>query len=69
MDELVDAGAALGVLPDDPGALAQAIVGPLAGPGLAAISGAGRAFAQSRHTADAMAAAHQALYEEMLHHG
>jgi phosphatidylinositol alpha-1,6-mannosyltransferase len=66
MDELVDAGAVLGVPPSDAGALAATIADALGGPALAALARSGRAFALARHTAQAMACAHQALYREML---
>lgn len=66
MDELVEAGAVLGVPHSDAGALATTIAETLSGPALAALAGAGRAFALARHTAQAMACAHQALYMEML---
>lgn len=66
MDELVHAGAALGVLPSDPAALAAALTRLLEGPALADMALAGRAFAMARHTAQAMAAAHQDIYRELL---
>lgn len=66
MDELVDAGAVLGVPPSDAGALAATIADTLSGPALVALARSGRAFALARHTAQAMAGAHQALYREML---
>ncbi len=66
MDELVDAGAAQGVPPSDPGALAAAITRMLDVNTLARRSSEGRAFALSRHTAQAMASAHMAIYRELL---
>ncbi len=67
MQELVDAGAALGVPPLDPEALARSLVGLLSGPGRAAAFGqAGRAFVLQRHTPEAMAEAHARLYRLLL---
>ncbi len=67
MEELVEAGAALGVPPMDPEALARALVGLLSGPGRAAAFGqAGRAFVLQRHTPEAMAEAHARLYRVLL---
>lgn len=67
MQELVDAGAALGVPPLDPDALAGTLAGLLSGAGRAAAFGrAGRAFVLGRHTAKAMADAHATLYRTLL---
>jgi glycosyltransferase involved in cell wall biosynthesis len=67
MDELVEAGAAVGVPPLDPGKLAEAITGLLRGRGTAsALGAAGRAYAMREHTAARMAEAHEALYRDLL---
>lgn len=67
MQELVDAGAAVGVPPLDPETLAGTLVGLLQGEGRARAFGlAGRAYVSSRHTATAMADAHARLYRTLL---
>lgn len=67
MQELVDAGAAVGVPPLDPDALAGTLAGLLSGAGRARAFGqAGRAYLLSRHTARAMADAHARLYRTLL---
>lgn len=67
MDELVDAGAALGVPAGSPDALAAALVGVLSGPGRAeALAAGGREVVLRRHSARAMADAHAAIYLELL---
>ncbi len=67
MDELVEAGAALGVPSGSPEALAASLAGVLSGPGRAeAMAAAGQAFVNLRHSARAMADAHAAIYRELL---
>jgi glycosyltransferase involved in cell wall biosynthesis len=67
MDELVHAGAALGIPSGSPDALASALVGLLSGNGRAeALAAAGRDLVLRRHSARAMADAHAAIYKELL---
>jgi glycosyltransferase involved in cell wall biosynthesis len=67
MDELVEAGAVLGVPPSSPGVLAARLAGLLSGPGRTeALGRNGRMHALKHHTADAMARAHMALYRELV---
>lgn len=68
MDELVEKGAVIGVSPNDPKGLAEAVFGLLRHRGLKEALGArGRAWVLSQHTAEAMAAAHVRLYTDMLY--
>lgn len=67
MQEVVDAGAAIGVPPLDPEHLSKALVGLLSGMGRAATLGAtSRAYVLAHHTAEAMARAHARLYRALL---
>jgi len=67
MDELVEVGAALGVPPGRADALASVLNEILSRPGAAAFLGAGgRGVALRRHSPGAMAAAHEAIYRELL---
>jgi glycosyltransferase involved in cell wall biosynthesis len=67
MDELVEAGAAIGVPPGSPEALASALSGLLGGAGRAeALGAAGREIALRRHSARVMADAHADLYRDLL---
>lgn len=70
MQELVDAGAAVGIPPLEVDALARALIGILEGKGRARALGiAGRQYVLDRHTADSMARAHGQLYNEVLRFG
>ena len=67
MDELIEAGAVVGVPPLMPHLLADAILGLVGGRGRGDVLGAhGRAYVMKRHTADAMAEAHVRLYRNLL---
>jgi glycosyltransferase involved in cell wall biosynthesis len=67
MDELVQAGAVLGVPSGSPSALASALIGLLSGTGRAkALAVVGREIVLRRHSARAMADAHAAIYRELL---
>lgn len=66
MDELVDSGAAIGVPPLVPGAVADALIGLLARHGAPTMAAAGRACVAARHSAEGMARAHAAIYRELL---
>jgi glycosyltransferase involved in cell wall biosynthesis len=67
MDELVDAGAVMGVPPGSPEALASALIGVLSGPGRAeAMAAGGRDYILLRHTARRMAEAHATIYRDLL---
>jgi len=67
MDELVQAGAVLGVPAGSPEALAAALIGVLSGPGRAeAMAAGGRDFVLRRHTARGMADAHAAIYRDLV---
>ncbi|MBM4394890.1 MAG: glycosyltransferase [Deltaproteobacteria bacterium] len=66
MDELIEAGAAVGVPPLVPSAIADALEGLLLRRGAPSFGAAGRAFVLSRHTAEAMATAHAEIYRDLL---
>lgn len=67
MDELVEAGAALGVVPGSSAALADEILGVLEDrERLDALGAAGRAHVALRHSAAGMAEAHGRIYRELL---
>jgi phosphatidylinositol alpha-1,6-mannosyltransferase len=68
LDELVDLGAAMGVPPMNPDRLADAVIGLISRPGVAESFGArSRSLVSARHSPAAMAAAHEAIYRELLH--
>lgn len=67
MQELVLQGAATGVPPMDPQALAHRLITLFSRPGQAeALGRAGRAVVMARYTAEAMAKAHATLYRQLL---
>jgi len=68
MEELVEAGAAVGIPPLSEAALVDAIRGVMARGGAPSLGAAGRAYALMHHTAQAMAARHAEIYQALLRH-
>lgn len=69
MDELVQAGAAMGVPPHSPEALASLLNGLLQGRGCSALGATGRNWVLKNHTAAVMAEAHRKVYDELARYG
>lgn len=67
MDELVEVGAAIGIPAMSPEALATALIEVFGGNNRArALAENGRKIALERHSVEAMASAHRAIYEELM---